>query len=207
MDFQDGIFNYDLDRVRDRMAKFVIQEALPFSHFDNPRLTNMIRETLQPRYTQVSRQTLRRYCLKMWKNAKQELVAYFENLNTEVNLTSDVWSAPHNLPESYLCVTAHWVEPSSWIMMKRTIAFELFPVLSLRRTKLTPESVEMCICLKDHLDSIDRIQDQTTLEDETSIEVKVHDEEVEEGLSPGLSDEELAFEANFGRSQQNDTNL
>ncbi|KAD3067356.1 hypothetical protein E3N88_35236 [Mikania micrantha] len=80
-------------------------------------------------------------------------------------------------------------------------------VLSLRRTKLTPESVEMCICLKDHLDSIDRIQDQTTLEDETSIEVKVHDEEVEEGLSPGLSDEELAFEANFSRSQQNDTNL
>ncbi|KAD6454661.1 hypothetical protein E3N88_09367 [Mikania micrantha] len=80
-------------------------------------------------------------------------------------------------------------------------------VLSLRRTKLTPESVEMCICLKDHLDSIDRIQDQTTLEDETSIEVKVHDEEVEEGLSPGLSDEELAFEANFGRSQQNDTTL
>ncbi|KAD3336558.1 hypothetical protein E3N88_32077 [Mikania micrantha] len=80
-------------------------------------------------------------------------------------------------------------------------------VLSLRRTKLTPESVEMCICLKDQLDSIDRIQDQTTLEDETSIEVKVHDEEVEEGLSPGLSDEELAFEANFSRSQQNDTNL
>ncbi|KAL8240450.1 hypothetical protein R6Q59_013805 [Mikania micrantha] len=80
-------------------------------------------------------------------------------------------------------------------------------VLSLRRTKLTPESVEMCICLKDHLDSIDRIQDQTTLEDETSIEVKVHDEEVEEGLSSGLSDEELAFEANFSRSQQNDTNL
>ncbi|KAD6119315.1 hypothetical protein E3N88_10586 [Mikania micrantha] len=80
-------------------------------------------------------------------------------------------------------------------------------VLSLRRTKLTPESVEMCICLKDHLDSIDRIQDQTTLEDETSIEVKVHDEEVEEGLSPGLSDEELASEANFSRSQQNDTNL
>ncbi|KAD2805114.1 hypothetical protein E3N88_38491 [Mikania micrantha] len=51
MDFLGGIFNYDLDRVRDRMVKFVIQEALSFSHFDNPRLTNMIRETLQPRYT------------------------------------------------------------------------------------------------------------------------------------------------------------
>ncbi|KAD7478734.1 hypothetical protein E3N88_01870 [Mikania micrantha] len=53
MDIEGGIFNYDLDRVRDRMAKFVIQEALPFSHFDNPRLTSMIRETLQPRYTHI----------------------------------------------------------------------------------------------------------------------------------------------------------
>ena len=26
-------------------------------------------------------------------------------------------------------------------------------VISLRRTKLTPTSVEMCICLKDHLDA------------------------------------------------------
>ncbi|KAD5960957.1 hypothetical protein E3N88_12430 [Mikania micrantha] len=45
-----GIFHYNVDEVRDRMTKFVIQEALPFGHFDNPRLTNMIRDTLQPRY-------------------------------------------------------------------------------------------------------------------------------------------------------------
>ncbi|KAL8209283.1 hypothetical protein R6Q57_006015 [Mikania cordata] len=46
-----GIFHYNVDEVRDRMAKFVIQEALSFGHFDNPRLTNMIRDTLQSRYS------------------------------------------------------------------------------------------------------------------------------------------------------------
>ncbi|KAK1424157.1 hypothetical protein QVD17_19476 [Tagetes erecta] len=30
-------------------------------------------------------------------------------------------------------------------------------VISLRRTRLSPEAVETCICLKDHLDAIDRI--------------------------------------------------
>ncbi|KAD1618700.1 hypothetical protein E3N88_42542 [Mikania micrantha] len=70
-------------------------------------------------------------------------------------------------------------------------------VLSLRRTRLTPTSVEMCICLKDHLDAVDRIQDSTNLEDEIIIEPQVHEEEVAEGLSSGLSDEELAYDASI----------
>ena len=43
-----------------------------------------------------------------------------------INITTDVWSTPHNSPESYICVTAHWVNPTTWQMMKRTISFELF---------------------------------------------------------------------------------
>ena len=122
------IFIYSVDAVQDRMAKFVIQNCLPFNHFDNPKLTALIRETLQPRYTHVSRMTLRRHCLKLWRNAKKDLIVFFQNLQTGVNLTSDVWSAPHGCIESYLCVTAHWVDPDSWQMMKRTISFDLFPV-------------------------------------------------------------------------------
>ena len=127
MDSSGEIFRYNVDLVHDRMAKFVIQQALPFNHFDNPKLTALIRETLQPRYTHVSRTTLRRYCLKLWRLAKNDLIEFFKNLDTGVNLTSDVWSAPHGCIESYLCVTAHWVDTQSWQMMKRTIAFDLFP--------------------------------------------------------------------------------
>ena len=39
----DGIWHYGVERIRDRMAKFVIQEALPFDHFDNPRFTTLVR--------------------------------------------------------------------------------------------------------------------------------------------------------------------
>lgn len=124
---RDGtIFAYSAERCRQEFACFVIQDTLPFNHFDNPRLTRVIQNTLQPRYNQVSRHTLKRECMKIWKKAKQELVKGFENLNVNVNLTTDVWSAPHGLPGSYLCVTAHWVDPNTWQMMKRTIAFENF---------------------------------------------------------------------------------
>ncbi|GKD10125.1 zinc finger BED domain-containing protein RICESLEEPER 2, partial [Tanacetum coccineum] len=32
-------------------------------------------------------------------------------------------------------------------------------LLTIRRTRLTPESLEMCMCLKDHLDAQERKQD------------------------------------------------
>nr|GEW68171.1 zinc knuckle CX2CX4HX4C [Tanacetum cinerariifolium] len=38
----------------------------------------------------------------------------------------DVWSAPHGVPGSYICVTTHWIEPVTWKMMKLVIAFEDF---------------------------------------------------------------------------------
>ncbi|KAI3829322.1 hypothetical protein L1987_03442 [Smallanthus sonchifolius] len=53
MTSEGGIWNFDPNIVRDRMARLVIQEGLPFNHFDNPRLTRMIQETLQLRYHQV----------------------------------------------------------------------------------------------------------------------------------------------------------
>ncbi|GJT68411.1 hypothetical protein Tco_1019891 [Tanacetum coccineum] len=159
---------------------------------------------------------LARDALKMWKNAKLELINGFENLNTSVNLTTDVWSAPHGLPGSYLCVTAHWVDPATWQMMKRTIDFENFDyphtganlfrsseiafslsgrVLSIRRTKLTPASLEMCICLKDHLDAQERIQHTSNLEgDCLEIEQQLHEVEAEAGYAINIADEEIVLE-------------
>nr|GEX49692.1 zinc finger MYND domain-containing protein 15 isoform X1 [Tanacetum cinerariifolium] len=121
-----SLWQYEVDRVRDRMAKFVIQETFPFDHFGNRRMTDLIKEMLQPRYCHVSQATLRRDCIKLWAQAKNELILGFQNLETDVNLTCDVWTAPHGSPDSYLCVTTHWVNPKTWEMMKRMISFELF---------------------------------------------------------------------------------
>ncbi|GJW82695.1 zinc finger BED domain-containing protein RICESLEEPER 2 [Tanacetum coccineum] len=51
-------------------------------------------------------------------------------------------------------------------------------VLSIRRTRLTPASLEMCVCLKDHLDTQERKQDKSTLETPVDFEEEVLDAEV-----------------------------
>ncbi|KAL6580205.1 Myb-like DNA-binding domain [Orobanche minor] len=55
MSREGGLFVYEAERCRQEFAKYVVQEGLPFNHFDNPRLTKVIQNTLQPRYKQHMR--------------------------------------------------------------------------------------------------------------------------------------------------------
>ncbi|GJR29222.1 zinc finger BED domain-containing protein RICESLEEPER 2-like protein [Tanacetum coccineum] len=68
-------------------------------------------------------------------------------------------------------------------------------VLSIRRTRLTPASLEMCMCLKDHLDAQERKQDKSTLETPVDFEEEVLDAEVQANEAIPLSDEEIALDA------------
>lgn len=45
------------------------------------------------------------------------------------------------------------------------------------------------------MDAVDRIQHKTTLEDEIELDFNVHNEEVDDGISEGLSNEEVTFDA------------
>ncbi|GJZ91757.1 zinc finger BED domain-containing protein RICESLEEPER 2 [Tanacetum coccineum] len=160
--------------------------------------------------------------LKEHKSKKARSDSAILNLNARVNITTDVWSAGHGLPGSYLCVIAHWIEPSTWKMIKRVIAFEYFltphtgamdiltvqatsvasesafstsgRVLSIRRTKLTPSSLEMCMCLKDHLDAQKRKQHISSLEGTLDFEEEILTIEVQDNEATPLSDEEITLD-------------
>ncbi|GKD65570.1 zinc finger BED domain-containing protein RICESLEEPER 2 [Tanacetum coccineum] len=67
-------------------------------------------------------------------------------------------------------------------------------VLSIRRTRLTPASLEMCMCLKDHLDAKERKQDKCPLETPLDFEEGVFDDEVQQNKAIPLSDEEIALD-------------
>nr|GEV99817.1 zinc finger BED domain-containing protein DAYSLEEPER-like [Tanacetum cinerariifolium] len=71
-------------------------------------------------------------------------------------------------------------------------------VLSIRRTSLTSASLEMCMCLKDHLDATDQIQHTSNLENSLDFEEAISDEEVLVNETLPLFDEEIALdEATF----------
>ncbi|KAI3829005.1 hypothetical protein L1987_03118 [Smallanthus sonchifolius] len=79
-------------------------------------------------------------------------------------------------------------------------------VLSIRRTRLTPAAMEMCICLKDHLDAVDRRQDRSSLEDGIEVEEFIHESEVNQGLASPLTNEELAEDYRLRGSTSNSEN-
>ncbi|GKB27753.1 hypothetical protein Tco_0867154 [Tanacetum coccineum] len=80
---RDGqIFMYNPDYLREQFAGLVIQRGLPFNHFDHEQTTRVFQNTLQPRYTHVSRSTLKRDAMKLWVAAKQATIDGFVNLNT-----------------------------------------------------------------------------------------------------------------------------
>ncbi|GJX83210.1 zinc finger BED domain-containing protein RICESLEEPER 2 [Tanacetum coccineum] len=67
-------------------------------------------------------------------------------------------------------------------------------VISPRRTKLTPVSVEVCICLKDHLDTMERIQHVSPLEgDLERVEEEIHVEEIAMGMAEPIDEDEIAI--------------
>ncbi|GKA61237.1 hypothetical protein Tco_0760644 [Tanacetum coccineum] len=68
-------------------------------------------------------------------------------------------------------------------------------VLSIRRTRLTLASLEMCMCLKYHLDAKERKQDKSPLEIPLDFEEDVLDDEVQRNEAIPLSDEEIALDA------------
>nr|GEZ31193.1 putative transcription factor/ chromatin remodeling BED-type(Zn) family [Tanacetum cinerariifolium] len=65
-------------------------------------------------------------------------------------------------------------------------------VLSIRRTRLTPASLKMCICLKDHLDAQERIQHTSNLEGEClEIKEQLLEVEAKTGYAINIAEEEI----------------
>ncbi|GKC01837.1 zinc finger BED domain-containing protein RICESLEEPER 2-like protein [Tanacetum coccineum] len=68
-------------------------------------------------------------------------------------------------------------------------------LLTIRRTRLTPESLEMCMCLKDHLDAQERKQNTSPLELPLDVEEGVFNDEVQMNEATQLTDQEIALDA------------
>ncbi|GKF07851.1 zinc finger BED domain-containing protein RICESLEEPER 2 [Tanacetum coccineum] len=64
-------------------------------------------------------------------------------------------------------------------------------VLLIRRTRLTLASLEMCICLKDHLDAQEHKQHKSSAVD---FEEEILDAEVQQNEAISLSEEEIALD-------------
>nr|GFA30233.1 transposase [Tanacetum cinerariifolium] len=67
-------------------------------------------------------------------------------------------------------------------------------VLSIQRTRLTPASLKMCMCLTDHLDAKERRKHKSGLENPIDFEEEILDAEVQQNEAISLSEEEIALD-------------
>nr|GEV20080.1 zinc finger BED domain-containing protein RICESLEEPER 2 [Tanacetum cinerariifolium] len=68
-------------------------------------------------------------------------------------------------------------------------------VLSIQKTRLIPMSLEMCMCLKNHLDAKERKQDKCPFEIPLDFKKDVFDDELQRNEAIPLSDEEITLDA------------
>ncbi|GJU91472.1 copia protein [Tanacetum coccineum] len=176
----DGqVFIFDNDAVRLDFTKFVIQQALPFNHFDNVKLTEIIKRRLQPRYQHVSRTTLRSDAFKLWETAKKDIIDGFRDYKYGVSITTDTWTAPHgttNLPNSFWGYALEYV--ARILNMVPTKKVERTVIWHEKAPKLSYLRVWGCEALvkrdtPDKLDSRSILKDDTQPSENTS---KRHDE-------------------------------
>lgn len=119
------MYNQSLDRVIKTM--FVIQESWSFDLFDNPRLMELIQETIQLHFVTIIRTTLRRDTLNMLNLAKESNDSKFWKARALSKIKVQcLVGAPIGSTDLYLCVTDHWL---TWHTMKHMTMFKLLGYL------------------------------------------------------------------------------
>nr|GEX27553.1 protein LURP-one-related 10-like [Tanacetum cinerariifolium] len=266
-----SIFVYNLDVLHEQFAGLVIQQGLPFNHFDDEQTMRVFQKHLQPKYNHVSRTTLKHDAMKgsqflhmcyrtmvesgTWKMMKQ-VIAFedflaphsgsalaktlrnvFFNFNLKNKILSVTLDNVSNNTSAIGKLKLKYKPPmEDFVTHLQTKEFETFDdlgfwkanettflvlspmsmdilsvqatlvasesafstsgrVLSIRRTRLTPASLEMCMCLKDHLDAQECKQDKSTFETPVNFKEEILDAEVQANEAIPLSDEEIALDA------------
>ncbi|GJZ27625.1 zinc finger BED domain-containing protein RICESLEEPER 2 [Tanacetum coccineum] len=75
-------------------------------------------------------------------------------------------------------------------------------LLTIRRTRLTPESLEMCMCLKDHFRLSGRKQTILLFELPLDVEEGVFNVEVQQNEATQLTDQKIALDASSDGSSR-----
>ncbi|XP_010239410.1 zinc finger BED domain-containing protein RICESLEEPER 2 [Brachypodium distachyon] len=102
---QDFVFDPKL--CRELMTKFCIHAEIPFLKFEDPYLQVWI-DSMQPAFQIKGRHTVRDDAMKMYQEMKKDIEIEFENLDSRICLTSDMWTSNQNL--GYMCITAHYID-------------------------------------------------------------------------------------------------
>jgi hypothetical protein len=117
------IAKYNVQKIREALAKMVIVDELPFKFVEGEGFHHFMK-TVESRFEIPSRYTMMKDCMKIFISEKEKLRAMFLTTGARVCLTTHTWTSVQNL--NYMCVTCHFID-SDWNLHKRIINFSLIP--------------------------------------------------------------------------------
>jgi len=101
------IAKYNVQKIREALAKMVIVDELPFKFVEGEGFHDFMK-TVESRFKISSRYTVMKDCMKMFISEKEKLREMFLTTSARVCLTTDTWTSIQNL--NYMCVTCHFID-------------------------------------------------------------------------------------------------
>ena len=113
---------YDEGKMLSELTRYIAHKERPISIGCCPSFARLvIRGCGQPFYKKLYHYKIVRELKKQYFERKNEITAIFGYMNSNVSITSDIWTAgKHGL--SYFCVTAHYID-ENWNLQKRVLSF------------------------------------------------------------------------------------
>ena len=115
-----GTFVFNNENARKEIAKFIVQAEQPFYLAENPAFIKIFLKSFNPNFKSVSRTTMRKYCLIIHDEYKQNLISEISKGSFKISLTSTICFSQNN--SYYLCVTTHYID-NNWTLQKCILSF------------------------------------------------------------------------------------
>jgi hypothetical protein len=101
------IAKYNIQKIREALAKMVIVNELPFKFVEGEGFHDFMK-TVESRFKIHFRYTVMKDCMKIFISEKEKLREMFLTAGVQVYLTTDTWTSVQNL--NYMCVTCHFID-------------------------------------------------------------------------------------------------
>jgi BED zinc finger len=93
-------------KSRELLSKMITVHELPFM-FAEYQWFNAFMKYNNPMYQKVSRNTIKKECVKVFETEKDKLKKVFKNID-RISLTYNCWTSNQTI--SYMCLTAHYID-------------------------------------------------------------------------------------------------
>ncbi|GKV06556.1 hypothetical protein SLEP1_g18432 [Rubroshorea leprosula] len=117
-----GLFNQEM--ARRELAYMITAHELPLSIVDHIFFRRFV-AALQPRFKYVSRNTIKKDIMGIYRNEKAKTMKLLEVNQSRIAITTDMWTS-NNQKRGFMVITAHYID-NSWMLQNRIISFQYVP--------------------------------------------------------------------------------